>query len=65
MGMQSGALEWKATLSNYLTSEMGFYEVCNMESMYHHPEKLTSISYHVDDPLVLTKNADEKVLFWE
>ena len=64
-GMQSGAFEWKDTLSNHLTSEMGFVEVRNMESMYHNPETLTSISCHVDDPLVKTKNAAEKVAFWE
>ena len=64
-GMQSGAYEWKDTLSGHLTSEMGFLEVCNMESMYHHSEKLTSITCHVDDPLVLTKNAENKIEFWE
>ena len=37
---------------------MGFYEVCNMASVYHHPEKHISVSCHVDDPLVLTKNAE-------
>ena len=64
-GMQSGAYEWKDTLSSRLTGEMGFYEVRNMESMYHNPGTHTSISCHVDDPLVLTKNAEEKVTFWE
>ena len=56
-GVQSGAYEWKDTLSTTSTSEMGFYEVSNMESMYHHPSKRISISCHVDDPLVLTMNS--------
>lgn len=54
-GMQEGASAWRKTLCHKLTSEMGFYEVKNMESMYHHPKFKTSISCHVDDPLVKTK----------
>ena len=63
-GMQSGAFDWKDTLSHYLTSELKFYEVANMLSMYHHSDKKITISCHVDDPLTLTRDSKGKEWFY-
>ena len=64
-GEQPGAATWKRTLCHRLTFNMGFKEVMNMESMYHHPEHKTDISCHVDDPLVKTVAAEKRVEFYK
>ena len=64
-GMQTGAYDWKDTLSHYLTTEMGFVEASNMQSMYHHQEKQITISCHVDDPLALTRIKQHKEWFYD
>ena len=64
-GMQEGSYDWKNTLAFRLTHEMGFKEVKNMESIYHHPEKKITIPCHVDDPLIKARGAEARDWFHE
>ena len=63
-GMQTGAFDWKDTLAAVMTTDMGFYELQNMQSMYHHPDRKTDVACHVDDPLTITRSTADKVWFY-
>ena len=62
-GMQKGGAEWKNTLAYRLTTEMGFREVKNMESVYYQPEHKVTIPCHVDDPLVKSASSSGRIWF--
>ena len=62
-GMQTGGADWKNTLAFTLATEMGFKEVKNMESMYHHPERKITVPCHVDDPLVKSRGTENREWF--
>jgi len=64
-GMQEGGADWHNTLAYRLTTELGFKEVSNMESVYHHPEKELTIPCHVDDPLVKSRCEENRKWFHE
>ena len=61
-GMQEGGADWHNTLAYRLTTELGFKEVRNMESMYHHSEQQLTIPCHVDDPLI--KSVTDEGMDW-
>ena len=63
--MQEGGADWHNTLAYRLTTELGFNEVRNMESVYHHPEKELTIPCHVDDPLVKSRCDENRKWFHE
>jgi len=62
-GMQEASLDWKETLCYRLTTEMGFKEVANLQSVYHHPERKITVPVHVDDPLVKSSSEENKIWF--
>ena len=64
-GQQEAGLIWKVTLMHNLTTELGFREAKNMESVYYHPERKTIVICHVDDPLVKTVSEEETEWFHE
>ena len=63
-GMQTGAFDWKDTLAAVLTTDLGFYELHNMQSMYHHPQRKTDVACHVDDPLTVSRSTADKEWFY-
>ena len=64
-GMQEGTADWKSTLSYTLTTKLGFKEVKNMESVYHHPVRNITIPCHVDDPLIKSRGKENRIWFHE
>jgi hypothetical protein len=64
-GEQTGASDWKRALAYIFTAKMGFYEVKNMESMYHSTTREITASVHVDDPLMKSRSSEQRIRFCE
>ena len=56
---------WTHRSQLVLTNDLGFYELKNMQSMYHHPDRKTDVACHVDDPLTVTRSAADKKWFYD